>query len=67
MRTPTHHRPELGPRQLLALTRDVRRRESSADLADLVEAVKVRIARGGWAYPRPDQLTQALTWVLDEA
>jgi hypothetical protein len=64
MGTHATHQPELSSRQLLALARDVQRTERTTDFADLAEAIKVRLARGGWRAPRPEQITDALEWVL---
>lgn len=60
-------RPELAVRQLLAIARSVLRTEPIGDIADLSEALKVRIAQGGWHYPPRDVLTDVLLQVMRDA
>lgn len=56
-------RPALTWATLLAIARRVVRTQPDLELADLNEAIKTRIAREGYAYPPPHQLTEVLRLV----
>jgi hypothetical protein len=62
-----NQRPELSAKQLFAIARMLLRTEPISDIADLSEAIKVRIAKGGWDYPPLDELTDVLTQVMRDA
>jgi len=46
--------------QLCRLSRAILETNLAMTDADWVEEIKVKIARGGWAYPRLDELTRAM-------
>ena len=62
MRKAASYQPELSASQLLALARAVRRTEPVSDIADLSEALKIRIARGGWTYPDRTSSPRCSRW-----
>lgn len=46
--------------QLCRIARAQLERDVAATDDDWVEDIKITIARGGWAYPRPDEITRAM-------